>query len=224
MQPTKFVPRDLWMNLLGLFVMFALIALALHYFSIETMRGYIAAAGIWAPVLLVVAKASTIVIAPLGGSPLYPVAGALFGFWLGSALLILGDALGGIIAFFLSRYFGRALVERILGRESEMLEKALALMSTTRGYLLARICFIAIPEFASYGAGLTRIGLLPFFIIYTSIGAIPSLILAGLGDLLTTSGSVYLLPLVMVAGGVISAIALALFYKLMQRAETSAPH
>ncbi len=214
------VPRDVWKNILSLVLVIGGLVILFQYFDIETLRGQIEAAGAIAPVLFVLAKASTIVIAPLGGAPLYPIAGALFGFWKGVALLLAGDVFGGIIAFLLARHFGRPLVEWMLGAERGMIGRALDMMSTTKGYAIARVCFITAPEFASYGAGLTKLAFVPFALIYASIGAIPIVALAWLGDALSYTSGGALVPFATLGAFVISSISLGFFLWLIREKVT----
>lgn len=202
-------------------IMLAVLAglfLLVRYFDLDIIRQFIAQAGWWAPAILVIAKASTIVIAPLGGSPLYPIAGALFGFWKGVGLLILGDALGGVISFYLSRWFGRALVDRFFS-DHKLVQQVLTRLNSVRGLLVARIAFITFPEIISYAAGLTSIGFWPFFIIYTAIGAIPTVIAAGLGSLLVGEDNSLIYLGMMVTAGVLASIG----YLYFMREEKTAP-
>jgi len=213
---TSLVPRDVWKNIVSLVLVIGGLVVLFHYFDIETLRGQIEAAGAIAPVLFILSKASTIVISPLVGAPLYPIAGALFGFWYGVALLIAGDVLGGVIAFFLARHFGRPLVEWMLGAERGVMRRALDMMSTTKGYAVARLCFITAPELASYGAGLTKIAFVPFALIYTAIGAIPIIALAWLGDALAYTSGGALVPFATLGAFVISSISLGIFLWLIR--------
>ncbi len=182
-----------------------------RYFGITEVQTAVENAGVWAPLVLILAKASTIVIAPLSGSPLYPLAGALFGFWEGVLWLAIGDALGGIVAFYLSRIFGRHIVEKMLGAaEEKFLARVLRMVGTAKGFLVARICFAPMPEVVAYGAGLTRLNFVPFILIYVPIGLIPTMALAGLGSALT-AGEWWVLPGVIVLGVVLVPLGALLF-------------
>lgn len=209
------VPKDIWKNVAGLVLVLAVLVFLFQYFDIQNIRAQVESAGAIAPILFILAKASTIVIAPLGGAPLYPIGGAIFGFWKGALLLILGDMLGGIISFSLARYFGRPLVERMLGNDSGMLTKAISLMSTTKGYAIARLCFVSLPELASYGAGLTRIQFVPFIVIYTLIGMIPILVLSAIGNALVDAEGGIPIIIVTAATAFISFGAMMFFFKLV---------
>lgn len=195
---TGLTRRQIITSLIGLGLMYGGIFALFQYFDLADVRSTIESAGIWAPLVLIAAKASTIVIAPLGGSPLYPLAGALFGFWYGTLLLIIGDAIGGAIAFYISRMFGRQVAEKFIGNEKTFLSQALGMMGTTKGFLIARFCFMPIPELTAYGAGLTRLHFLPFIVIHASLGAIPALVFAKAGALIA-NGQWWVVPLMFVA-------------------------
>lgn len=191
----------------GLYAVFA-------YFGITNVQETIKSAGIWAPLVLILAKASTIVIAPLSGSPIYPLAGALFGFWEGTALLMAGDVLGGIIAFYISRFFGRRIVEKMIGSDEKFLSRALRMMATTKGFLIARVCFAPLPEVVAYGAGLTRIHFFVFISIFALVGIVPTAILAGAGSVLIMD-TWWVLPAALLVGAVVIPAGFFLFRSVL---------
>lgn len=206
--------KDALENFLGLGLVIVGIVVAVKYFGGDQLRAAVEGAGAWAPLALIAAKATTIVAAPLSGGPLYPVAGALFGVWPAILYLFLGDLLGGSIAFFVARRFGRGLVERILSKSNDgFLDKALGLMGTVKGFFVARVCFVALPEAVAYGAGLTALPYLPFALIYSSIGLIPTAILAWVGDA-SISGGGWMVGVGLIGGGVAAAAGGLLFAKL----------
>ena len=216
MEPKKVLNWDTTKNLIGLAVVLGVLVVLARYLDIETVRAQIERAGVWAPLLFILAKASTIIVAPLGGSPLYPIAGAIFGFWKGALLLIIGDTIGGVVSFLLARMFGKKLVERMLEGSEGLLSKAVTLMGTPKGYLLARFSFIGFPELASWGAGLTKINFFTFLLIYVAVGAIPAIGIAGLGALLVESSTI-LLPVVVIASMTLAAVPIALFAAMLQK-------
>jgi uncharacterized membrane protein YdjX (TVP38/TMEM64 family) len=73
------------------------------------------------------------------------------------------------------------------------------MMGTLRGFFIARVCMIPLPEVAAYAGGLTRIGFLPFLLIYAVVGAVPATVLSGLGFMLTVDTD-WLLPVIMGLG------------------------
>ncbi|HEY4488483.1 MAG TPA: VTT domain-containing protein [Candidatus Paceibacterota bacterium] len=211
--------RDIWKSLLGLAVAIGILIAIFRYFDIETVRAYIEGAGIYAPLALVAAKASTLIIAPLGGAPLYPLGGALFGFWKAVALLMLGNALGATVCFYLSRFFGRSMVERMLGKQGGMLGTALAMMSTVRGFFVARLCFATFPELAAYAAGLTRLPFVAFILIHLVIDIIPTLIWVSLGVFIAQGQSSLAFLSVFAVAGTSTLIGLLLFNRMVATEE-----
>lgn len=202
--------RDVIENVLGLGFVIAFLYVVVTVFDAERINALVESAGIWGPLSLILAKAATIVIAPLSGGPLYPIAGIAFGFWHGLAYIVVGDILGGAIAFWLSRRFGAPLVERfILKRNMAALQSVLSAMSTSRGFLYARICFAAMPEIVCYAAGLTKITFRRFISIHILVGVVPAAVLVASGNVLlggNTTVSVITLALasgVALGGGIL---------------------
>lgn len=211
--------KDALENFLGLGLVIVVLVVMMKYVGGEEMRAWVESAGAWGPFALVIAKATTIVVAPLSGDPIYPLAGALFGTGPGILYLFLGDFLGGSIAFLIARRFGRALVERILKKQNAgFLDRALDLMGTIKGFLIARICFIALPEAVAYGAGLTKLRYLPFALIYGSIGVLPTIPLVLIGDAAFQSGSGWLVTLGLVGGSIAAGAGALLFAHLAGKA------
>lgn len=192
------------------------------------MKESVQKAGVGAPVVFVLAKASTIVFAPLSGGFLYPLAGTLFGFGRGLGLVVLGDAVGGAIAFWISRSFGRTAVERMLGQDTSKLGRLLELIGTIRGFFIARVIFIMSQDLMSYAAGLTRLHFIPFFVIHVGLGLIPSALLAWSGSLLTDHESGISLSGIIGGVGIVSGLsALAFMWyagrPLLERKSGKAP-
>lgn len=206
--------KDMIENIVGLVGAFAVIGIAFHFFDFAAITGAVAGAGWWAPALLVAAKASTLVFAPLSGAPLYPLAGALFGFWWGSLYLIMGDALGSVVSFYIARLFGRRVVERFARGNVPLIDRVLAFMETTRGFFVARVCFIALPEAVTYAAGLTRIPFLTFIAVSTLVGVVPTVILAGAGAWLSVGENLPMALLITAAGLVVTVGGAVYFFYL----------
>ncbi len=169
----------------------------------DQIHVYVEQAGPWAWLALILAKASTMIFAPLSGGLLYPMAGTLFGFWTGFVLVLIGDAIGGTVSFYISRRWGRTIVDKMLGEDSELVNKALTMMGTVRGFLVARVLMSPVPEVATYAAGLTRLPYLPFIAIHMAVDLLPVALLTGVGALILEEAH----PLLIVAAlGVTSII------------------
>jgi uncharacterized membrane protein YdjX (TVP38/TMEM64 family) len=199
--------KDALTNLAILVVALGSLYLAFTVWEPDEVRGWIESAGLWAPLALVAMKTSTIVFAPLAGGFLYPIAGGLFGFWNALGLLILGDAIGGTIAFWISRVYGRGIAEKFLGGDDNSLfSNILGTMGTVRGFFITRLLLMQAQDITAYAAGLTRLPFLPFLTIHVVVGSIPTIILTALGSVLLESPSAGSLGLILAGSSVVGVI------------------
>src|SRR3989344_2731582 len=198
--------KDVWKNLL-----FIGIALGAAYFvtvtvGIDNAREIVAEAGILGPLVIILLKATTIVFVPLGGTPLYPIAGALWGFWPALGITLIGDTLGATIAFYLSRIFGRQILHFFMSRQHlPVVEQLIEKGSEQKTFIKARLFFAGFPELFAYAAGLTKVSYPIFIFAYISVHAIAAALLVLFGDLLV-SGNV---TVIIIVGLISSALAFA---------------
>lgn len=147
------------------------IVVLLFIVSIQTIKnGYlishIDSFGILAPLIFILLKASTLVIAPLGGLPLYFIAGSLFGNINGFVLALLGDAFGSSVCFLLSRFYGHKIVKALAGDKFfEKVMNTVGVLKDARSFIKARIALLAVPEILAYASGLSKISFWTFFLI-----------------------------------------------------------
>ncbi len=203
--------KEILENIGGLAIIAGIIVAGFVLLDMDAIKETIVGAGVWAPLLLIAAKASTMIFAPVSGSPLYPLAGALFGFGPAFLYLALGDALGGAISFGISRRFGRDAVARFIRKDMDVVLKAIETVGTPKGFLIARICLAALPEAASYAAGLTKLRFLPFFIIQNAVGIVPIAFLAFGGHKLIALSSPWAIGALLAAGFALAAAGLGAF-------------
>jgi uncharacterized membrane protein YdjX (TVP38/TMEM64 family) len=127
--------------------------------------------GPFAPLIYMAVMAATAIIIPIPGPPLFVIAGALFGPFLGTVYAVAGSVAGAVIAFLLSRFLGRDFIESMVGKQ------VVICCECSEG-LLAKIVFFSrlLPlisfDVVSYGAGLTRMSLRNFTMA-TLLGSIP---------------------------------------------------
>ncbi|MFC7173762.1 TVP38/TMEM64 family protein [Haloplanus litoreus] len=122
-------------------------------------RAYVRGFGAWAPLALVLLQTLQVVLAPVPGQVLAAVAGYLFGPWWGTLYNMIGIGLGSALAFWLSRRFGRAYVERMV--YADVLERFDAFVER-RGLLALFVLFLipGLPDDAlCFVGGLTPIPL-----------------------------------------------------------------
>jgi len=155
--------------------------------GLENLRERVSEAGALAPLLIILAKATTIVVVPLGGTPIYPLAGVIFGFWKGLAITLIGDALGAGIAFWLSKIFGRRILRYFMARgNAETIEKLITRMGEPKMFLKARLYFAGFPELFAYASGLTSVSFFLFLPVHVGVHAIPAGLLIAFGDALVS--------------------------------------
>jgi uncharacterized membrane protein YdjX (TVP38/TMEM64 family) len=177
------------LNFWGLGITALIIIALVVFFDIESVKGWVERAGVWGPVVFILLKVSTIVIAPLSGSPLYPIVGLLFGFWPGILYVLIGDTIGYSASFWISRIFGKKIVSRFISdKEEGIMAKIIAHASTPRGFFHACLTLFAMPELLSYGAGLTKLSYWRVISIMVPITAIGSTLFVFIGSVLDPNG------------------------------------
>jgi uncharacterized membrane protein YdjX (TVP38/TMEM64 family) len=157
----------------------------------ELLRDAVASAGPLAPIAYVLLKACTVVVTPLSGTPLRLTAGALFGFWDGVLLSVLGGVLGGSVNFWIARRFGRDAVARVLGPAAlARVEPILDRLADWRALALARVVLAPLWDVLSYGIGLTKLRFRTYLAVAIIGDLIPSMILVGFGSSVAELGVV----------------------------------
>lgn len=186
---TKPMPKGLIIALMIALFISAVSILLVELFDIGIkMRQWIEGAGPWAPLVYLGLKAGTYVIAPLSGTPVKLAGGALFGFWEGAALGLVGDVLGGSLNFWIARLFRDKAITRLAGRKAiKQVDELTEHVGGWRALLAARLFLASLYDFISYAAGLAN---LPFkqYLLVSFFAGIPStLVAAWLGNAAVTN-------------------------------------
>jgi uncharacterized membrane protein YdjX (TVP38/TMEM64 family) len=161
----------------------------------EKIRGLVEGAGVWAPAVFILLKASTYVFAPLSGTPLKITAGALFGLWEGVLYTTLGDVLGGCLNFWIARLFGRPAIRRFAGAKGiKQVDETVEHVGGWKALFVARLVLSSLYDFISYAAGLSNLQF-KHYLWVTVVGGIPAAILfVYVGDaLIAGPGALYVL-------------------------------
>ncbi|MEX2010509.1 MAG: VTT domain-containing protein [Parcubacteria group bacterium] len=159
------------------------------WIDIEELRTKVSTAGLWGPIIVVLLKASSIVVVPIGGTPIYPLAGALFGFWEGLLWTMIGDALGATIAFYLSRHFGLPILRFFVNKNQmpaiyNFIERGVEI----KVFFKTRLFFIGLPDIFAYAAGLTKVSYPLFIFAYISVHSVFAGLLVAFGDIIVSAG------------------------------------
>jgi len=141
------------------------------HFGFDAVQDYILSLGILAPVAFMALMAIAIIISPIPSIPLDIWAGSVWGGFWGGLYSTIGALAGAIIAFQLSRRFGRAVAERYLGKIMELCNDCYS-KSLPWFIFLTRLLPIFQFDIISYASGLTRVRLWKFALA-TFLGMIP---------------------------------------------------
>lgn len=180
-------------------IVWFIVVLALFFVSIKMVRSgelqsQIASFGIFAPLLLLILKMATLIIAPLGGTPIYVVSGALFGSFKGFAISFLGDILGSSVCFFLSRKYGAKVLKSFAGPQNvERVLSTVNIISNTKSFVKARLGFMSMPELLSYASGLSKINFWTFSLINALFYIPVDLVLVFMGSRIAVLSAKYFL-------------------------------
>jgi uncharacterized membrane protein YdjX (TVP38/TMEM64 family) len=206
--------------ILPMVVLGIIIALSIGSFFVDLsyIQENIKNAGPLAPILYILIKSSTVIFAPLSGTALYILSVPLFGFWLGIFYSFLGDLLGAVVTFYISRLFGRPVVVYFAGKKNMIyIEQSLELMSTIKGFFILRLGTLTMPEVASYAAGLSKIKFLPFILIHMAVDLIPIVIITLPGLLIGEKLPLWLVITVIFLGILITVINLIIFAFMIRK-------
>jgi len=154
------------LNFSFILIFIVIILLVGYFFNIEYIKILVAKAGFWGPMVIIIAKILTIVVAPLSGAPLYLLAGVFFGFPLGLVYVAIGDFIGYTTSFYIARVFGRQVVNRFISlNEQALFTRIVVHLGTFKGYIQSCFIFFPLPELLSYGVGLTSLAYWKFIIV-----------------------------------------------------------
>jgi uncharacterized membrane protein YdjX (TVP38/TMEM64 family) len=213
-----------WLRAAVLGVLLALgtvLALTLDLPEVDEARGWVADAGGagWTAMVLGLAL---VLLAPVPRSALSVLTGLVAGFGPGLAVALAGGLLAALVAFGLSRTFGRSAAIRLagprLGRVDELMGRR-GFVAVLAGRLLPMVPFVVL----SYGAGLTAVRWAPY-VAGTALGLVPSTVVqvgigASAGAVVDNATSLTVLPLL--GAGVVLAALVAGAWRRRRRTTTA---
>ncbi|UCE87632.1 MAG: TVP38/TMEM64 family protein, partial [Deltaproteobacteria bacterium] len=142
---------------------------------VPQFAAWVEAQGVWGPLVFAIGYAVA-VVAFVPGSLLTLAAGAVFGIASGTLIVIVAATVGASLAFLVSRYFARALVERRIEDHPRF-----AAIDAAIGRQGLKIVFLlrlspAFPfNLLNYALGLTQVRLVDYFV--ASVGMLPGTLL-----------------------------------------------
>ena len=84
-----------------------------EFFSLDSIRDFVLAAGVFAFVVYIVLLTLSVPV-PIPSSPVLLAGGYIFGTWLGSLLGLIGIALGSTAFFFIGRFGRKSLIKKMV--------------------------------------------------------------------------------------------------------------
>jgi uncharacterized membrane protein YdjX (TVP38/TMEM64 family) len=209
--------KDHWGSI-TVIILVVILSIASFFIDLNKFKVYIEHAGIWAPILYILAKISTVVFAPLSGTALYVFSVPLFGFWKGVLYSLIGDTIGAIITFYLSRLFGRPIVSYFAGKKNmEYIENALLLMGTKKGFISMRLAALSMPEIASYAAGLTTINFGFFIIVHMLVDIVPVMVMTSLGLFFVEDLPAWVITVGIILAVLVTIVSIAIFIFMLKK-------
>ncbi|MBD1910923.1 MULTISPECIES: VTT domain-containing protein [unclassified Leptolyngbya] len=157
--------RKILLALLIVAVTYVGMALILRAIGLENAQQYVHRAGVWAPLVYILLCAVSLVVAPLSGSSIYVLSGALFGRADGFWLSLLGCLLGCHLNFLLSRHYGRKVIARFIGaRNVIQLDRLTRQLKSQHSVFYMAMVMPLAQDIVSYAVGLTKIRYPDFFL------------------------------------------------------------
>lgn len=185
--------RQLIVPLVGFVAFVTLVTLLVNAIGVERLQAMIQTAGPLAPLIYIIIKALTYIVAPLTSGPIQVVAGTLFdSVWLGTVYTLVGEVLGGSINFWIARRWGRPAVVRLVGQQG--MERVDALYENRlggwRGLAVGRLLLFSFWDFLSYAAGLAQtVRFVTYLWVSIVLGFVPTFAFVWLGDSVVTDTS-----------------------------------
>lgn len=141
----------------------------------QELVNFIQSMGIMAPIVFVLLTLITLVVAPLGGSPLLFTGHYLFGDQV-VFLTMIASYIAFVVNYWVARKLGRGAMRHVIGNKNmQKVDKF------THHYGLATLFFLrlfqsSIADFISYAAGLAKMRFIPYLVV-SILASVPATIL-----------------------------------------------
>ena len=146
-----------------------------HYFfsrNINELSSLIQGFGILGAVIFVLLITIKVMIAPMPGLILYVTGAAIYGWFFGAILVLIGNMIGATLCFYLAKYLGRDYIEAKISKKN--IEKFDLYTEKYGGYALffLRVNPLTSSDIISYVAGFSKMKFRHFF-LGTIFGLLP---------------------------------------------------
>lgn len=129
-----------------------------NFSTLESFRAYIAAYGVWGPMILILLQTIQVIIPVIPSFLGYITGAAMFGTWGGFWVNYIGICAGSIIAYWLARVYGVALVKQLipLNKYDSFVDWIKARKSYDLMLFLCILLPLAPDDFLCYFSGLAK--------------------------------------------------------------------
>ena len=163
--------------------------------------------GVFSSFIIFLLQILQVIIAVIPGDAVNLLSGYVLGPWLGFIVSFLGIMCGSLIAFYLSRRWGRSLIEKLVKKEKldDIFNKINPKMTSFSLLILCSIPFMP-RDVLVYAIGLTPIKPKRFFIIY-GISRFPLILLMSFsGNVILSSSKLTIILITILLSGIILSI------------------
>ncbi|MDA8236037.1 MAG: TVP38/TMEM64 family protein [Clostridia bacterium] len=143
--------------------------------DIKGMKEYLAGFGIWGPIVSMGLMILQALAAPLPAFVITFANAWIWGWAFGAVISWTGAMIGATICFYLAKWFGRPLVEKMVGGKTLELTDKFFDRYGKYTVIIARLIPVVPFDPISYAAGLTNMSLRSF-LIATGVGQLPATI------------------------------------------------
>ena len=159
--------------------------------NLESIKQYILSYGALAPIISFILMLVQSVAAPLPAFLITFANAALFGWVWGAALSWTSAMAGAALCFFIARFLGRDVVEKLTSKYAlDSIDEFFERYGKYTILICRLLPFISF-DIVSYAAGLTSMKFIPFFIA-TGIGQLPAtLVYSYVGEMLTGGAKLF---------------------------------
>ena len=148
---------------LGVILLIVGITWTINRYGVAQLREKVDQLGWWAPIGLFALRFTSVVIPALPGTAYSILAGGLLGFTQGLMVICLADLLSCSLSFLLSRWYGRGLVQHLIGQGFMNRIDTLSQRHLERNFFLMTGCLMTgFFDFVSYTVGLTKVPVVKF--------------------------------------------------------------
>ena len=184
-----------------------------HYLSmldLDSLKEYILSFGVWAPIISFILMILQSIAAPLPAFLITFANAALFGWVKGSILSWSSAMVGAAVCFFIAKYLGRDVVEKLTSKFAIESVDSFFEKYGKHTILIARLLPFMSFDLVSYAAGLTSMSFISFFVA-TGIGQLPATIVYSyVGGMLTGGAKLMMM-------GILTLTALSVLIYVMKK-------